>query len=56
MAHEDPVERSLFFAFFKLLQIEELSGREEALEWARMVLEDADYRASFADQVRERTG
>ena len=56
MTDEDTVARGIFFAFFKLLEIEELSGPEEALKWARMVVEDADYRASFADQVRERTG
>ena len=56
MADQDTVAQGIFFAFFKLLEIEELAGRDEAFKWARMVVEDSDYRLSFAREIRERAG
>ena len=49
----DVVAEGVFYALFKVVEIEELRGCEEALNWARMVLEDSDYRQTFADRVRQ---
>ena len=45
------VAQALFYALFKLVEINELSGPEAALDWAQMVVDDADYRRAFADEV-----
>jgi hypothetical protein len=48
----DVVAEGVFYALFRVVEIDELSGPEKALEWARMVVEDAGYRRAFADNVR----
>jgi hypothetical protein len=48
----DVVAEGVFYAMFRLVEIDELSGPEKALDWARMVVEDEGYRRAFADNVR----
>lgn len=49
----DVVAEGVFYALFRVVEIEELSGPEKAVEWARSVVEDADLRLAFANRVRE---
>ena len=44
---------AVFFALFRVVEIEELSGAEKAVEWARGMVEDPVLRRAFADGVIE---
>jgi hypothetical protein len=51
---EGPVAEAIFFALFRVVEIEEYAGAEKAIEWARSVLEDRQLREAFADSIGER--
>ena len=41
----------MFYALFRLVEIEELSDAAKALEWARGMVDDPVMRRAFADGV-----
>ena len=43
----------MFYALFRVVEIEELSGADRAVEWARGMVEDPVLRRAFADGVIE---
>ena len=45
------VAQGVFFALFRVVEIDELSGPEKALEWARAMVEEPELRRGFADGV-----
>lgn len=51
---------AVFYALFRVVEIEELSGAEKAVEWARGLVDDPLLRRAFGDgvvdAVREREG
>lgn len=42
---------AVFYALFRVVEIEELSGAEKAVEWARGLVDDPDMRRAFGDGV-----
>ncbi len=44
---------AVFFALFRAVEIEELSGPAKAVEWARGMVDDPVLRRAFADGVIE---
>jgi hypothetical protein len=50
----EAVGDAVFFALFRVVEIEEYAGPEKALEWARSVIEDRQLRDAFADSIGER--
>jgi hypothetical protein len=47
----DIAAESAYLALFRVLSIDELSGSEKALEWARAMVDDADLRRAFSEGV-----
>jgi len=45
------VTEAVFYALFRVVEIEELSGPEKAVEWARGMVDDPLLRRAFADGV-----
>lgn len=45
------VSRSVFYALFRVVEIEELSGPEKAVEWAQAMVEEPDLRTAFSEGV-----
>jgi hypothetical protein len=41
----------VFYALFRVVEIEELSDAEKALEWARGIVDDPVLRRAFGDGV-----
>ena len=41
----------MFYALFRVVEIEELSGADRAVEWARGMVDDPVLRRAFADGV-----
>jgi hypothetical protein len=50
----EAVGDAVFFALFRVVEIDEYAGPEKALEWARSVIEDRQLRDAFADSIGER--
>ena len=42
---------AIFFALFRVVEIEELSGAEKAVEWARGMVDDPAMRRALGDGV-----
>ena len=42
---------AVFYALFRVVEIEELSGPEKAVEWARGMVDDPVLRRAFGDGV-----
>ncbi len=42
---------AVFYALFRVVEIEELSGPDEAVEWARGMVDDPVLRRAFGDGV-----
>ena len=42
---------AVFYALFRVVEIEELSGSEDAVQWARGLVDDPDMRRAFGDGV-----
>ena len=42
---------AIFYALFRVVEIEELSGSEKAVEWARGMVDDPALRRAFGDGV-----
>ncbi len=42
---------AVFYALFRVVEIEELSDAEKALEWARGMVDDPALRRAFGDGV-----
>ena len=47
------ISAGIYFALFRIIEIEELKGAEEAIEWARYGFSDPEFIEAFAEQVRE---
>jgi hypothetical protein len=45
------VSQGVFFALFRVVEIDELSGPEKALEWARAMVDEPELRRGFTDGV-----
>ncbi len=45
------VEQGIFYALFRVIEIEELSGAEDAVEWARGVVDDEALRKAFSAEI-----
>lgn len=43
------VSQGVFFALFRVVEIDELSGPEKAIEWARAMVEEPELRRGFTD-------
>ena len=41
----------MFYALFRVVEIEELSDADKALEWARGIVDDPVLRRAFGDEV-----
>ena len=50
-AQREIVSQGVFFALFRLVEIDELSGPEKALEWARAMLDEPELRQGFSEGV-----
>jgi hypothetical protein len=50
----DVVEQAVFYALFKVVEVDELMGPDKAVEWARSVVDDDDLRRAFAREIHER--
>ncbi len=44
---------AVFYALFRVVEVEELSGAEQAVEWARGMVDDPLLRRAFGDGVIE---
>jgi hypothetical protein len=44
--------QSVFYALFRVIEIEELSGPEKAVEWARAMVDEPELRGAFVDGVQ----
>ena len=42
---------AVFYALFRVVEVEELSGAEQAVEWARGIVDDPLLRRAFGDGV-----
>ncbi|MBA3299276.1 MAG: hypothetical protein H0U24_04255 [Thermoleophilaceae bacterium] len=42
---------AVFYALFRVVEVEELSGAEQAVEWARGMVDDPVLRRAFGDGV-----
>ena len=47
---------AVFYALFRVVEIEELSDAEKAVEWARGMVDDAVLRRAFGDGVVDAVG
>ena len=45
------VAEAVFFALFRVVEIDELSGAEKALEWARAMVDEEELRRGFSEGV-----
>jgi hypothetical protein len=50
----DVVDQAVFYALFKIVEVGELMGPDKAVEWARSVVDDQEFRRAFAREIRER--
>jgi hypothetical protein len=50
----DVVDQAVFYALFKIVEVDELMGPDKAVEWARSVVDDQELRRAFAREIRER--
>jgi hypothetical protein len=48
------VSEGVFFALFRVVEIEELYGPEKAVEWARSMVDDDEFRGAFAERLLAR--
>lgn len=48
---QDVASEAVFYALFRVVEVEELSGPERAVDWARGLVEDGTLRRAFADGV-----
>ena len=51
MTQAQLVERGIFYALFRVIEIEELSGAEDAVKWARGVVDDASLRKACSEEI-----
>jgi hypothetical protein len=51
IAQREIVSQGVFFALFRVVEIDELSGPEKALEWARSMLDEPELRRGFSEGV-----
>ena len=47
------VSQGVFYALFRLVEIDELSGSEKAMEWAKAMLDEPELRRGFSEGVLE---
>ena len=50
-ANREIVSQGVFFALFRVVEIEELSGPEKAVEWAKAMVEEPQMRQGFSEAV-----
>ena len=51
MEQREIVAQAVFYALFRVVEIEELSGAEKALEWARAMVDESELRRGFSESV-----
>lgn len=51
MTQEQLVEQGIFYALFRVVETEELAGAEEAVNWARGMVDDTSLRKAFSAGV-----
>jgi hypothetical protein len=51
MEQREIVSQGVFYALFRVVEIEELSGSEKAMEWARAMIDEPELRRGFAEGV-----
>ena len=51
MKQREIVSQGVFYALFRVIEIEELSGSEKALEWARAMVDEPELRRGFSEGV-----
>ena len=62
MSGPDPIEHreiaaeAVFFALFRVVEIDELSGAEKALEWARAMVDEEELRRGFSEGLLRARG
>jgi hypothetical protein len=49
----DVAVQSVFYALFRIVELDEYSGPETAIEWAQSVLGDPQLLRGFVERVRE---
>jgi hypothetical protein len=49
----DAAVESVFYALFRIVEVAEYSGPEQAIEWAQSVLGDPQLLHAFVERVRE---
>jgi hypothetical protein len=47
----DIASQSVFYALFRVVEIDELSGPDKAVEWARAMIEEPELRRGFSEGV-----
>ena len=45
------VTQGVFYAVFRIVEIDELSGPEKAIEWAKAMVEEPEMRQAFSEGV-----
>jgi hypothetical protein len=50
-AQREIVSEGIYYALFRVVEIEELSGPEKAIEWARAMLDEPELRRGFTEGV-----
>jgi len=50
-ANREIVSEGVFYALFRVVEIEELSGPDKALEWAKAMVEEPQMRRAFSEGV-----
>ena len=48
-SRREVVSRGVFFALFRVVEIDELSGPEKAVEWARAMVDEPELRLGFTN-------
>ena len=46
-SRREVVSQGVFFALFRVVEIDELSGAEKAVEWARAMVDEPELRLGF---------
>ena len=53
ITQREVVSQGIFYALFRLIEIDELSGPEQAVEWAHAMVEEPELRRGFSEAVLE---
>ena len=53
ITQREVVSQGIFYALFRLIEIDELSGPEQAVEWAKAMVDEPELRRGFSEGVLE---